>query len=257
MSDAAAVTAHRVTLGRAVRSEAIKLVGLRSTAWLIGVALVSPFVVTLLWVSAGSESADAAAILGLATPSTFATLLFLIIIAIMTATSDYENSAAIQAYSVVPSRTPVALAKYVIVLVLALVVSLITSFGTFALADVLRGGGTDAWSADAVRVLLDLVFAETCCALIAVAVGLIVRSTIASLGVVLGFFYLVPLILGLIPVDAVNLVGRSVPGASLGALTALTPAAGDLDPAVLTVTTAVWTGAWLIAAVVTVKRRNV
>ena len=42
----------------------------------------------------------------------------------MTATSDYESHAAVQTYSVVPSRTPVVLAKYTLVLAIALAVSL-------------------------------------------------------------------------------------------------------------------------------------
>ena len=248
---------HRVTLGRAIRSETIKLAGLRATAWLIGAALVVPFLITLIWASVTTGPADAAAILDTATPSSFATLIILILIGIMTATSDYESNAAIQTYSVVPARIPVVLAKYVIVLVIALAISLVTAIGTFALADVLRGGGMDAWSPEATRVLLDLALAETCCALIGVAAGLIVRSAIGSLGVVLGFFYLVPLILGLIPVDAVNLLGQSIPGASLGTLISITTTEGQLDPATLTLTTVLWTALWLVAAAITVKRRNI
>ena len=93
--------------------------------------------------------------------------------------------------------------------------------------------------------------------MIGVAVGLIVRSAIGSLGVILGFFYLVPLILGLIPVHAVNLVGQSIPGASLGTLISISPANGQLDPATLTLTTVLWAIAWLAAAIITVRRRNI
>ena len=248
---------YRVTLGRAIRSETIKLAGLRATAWLVGAALVVPFLITLIWASVTTGPADAGAILDTATPSSFATLIILILIGIMTATSDYESNAAIQTYSVVPGRIPVVLAKYVIVLAIALGISLVTAIGTFALADALRGGGMDAWSADATRVLLDLALAETCCALTGVAVGLIVRSAIGSLGVILGFFYLVPLILGLIPVGAVNILGQSIPGASLGTLISITTTEGQLDPATLTIATVLWTALWLVAAAITVKRRNI
>ena len=140
---------------------------------------------------------------------------------------------------------------------IALAVSLVTSVGTFALADVLRGGGLGAWSPEVIRVLLDLALAETCGALIGVAAGLIVRSSIGALGVVLGFFYLVPLILGLIPVDVVNLLGKTIPGASLTTLVSLTSGEGELDPLTLTVTTVLWTASWLVVAAITVKRRNV
>ena len=248
---------HRVTLGRAIRSETIKLAGLRATAWLVGAALVVPFLITLIWASVTTGPADAGAILDTATPSSFATLIILILIGIMMATSDYESNAAVQTYSVVPGRTPVVLAKYVIVLAIALAISLVTAIGTFALADALRGGGMGAWSLDATRVLLDLALAETCCALIGVAVGLIVRSAIGSLGVILGFFYLVPLILGLIPVGAVNILGQSIPGASLGTLISITTTEGQLDPATLTIATVLWTALWLVAAAITVKRRNI
>lgn len=257
MSVAQAPRDDRVTLTRVIRSEVIKIGGLRATAWLIGAALVAPFLITLIWASAVSGPVDAAAVLDAATPSSFATLILLILIGLMTATSDYESHAAIQTYSVVPSRIPVVLAKYTVVLVIALAVSLITSLGTFALADVVRGGGANAWSPEALRVLLDLALAEICCALIAVAAGLVVRSAIGALGVVLGFLYLVPLILGLVPVDAVNVVGKSIPGSSLTDLISLTTAPGQLDPLTLTITTVLWTAAWLAAAAITIKRRNV
>jgi ABC-2 type transport system permease protein len=257
MSVAQTARDHRVTLTRALRSEGIKLAGLRATKWLIGAALVAPFLITLIWASAASGPVDAAAVLDTATPSSFATFIILILVGIMTATSDYENNAAVQTYSVVPARTPVVLAKYTLVAAIALAVSLVTSAGTFALADVLRGGGVAAWSPEAIRVLLDLALAETCGALIGVAAGLMVRSSIGALGVILGFFYLVPLILSLIPVDVMNLIGKSIPGASLTTLVSLTSAEGQLDPLTLTVTTVLWTAVWLVVAAIAVKRRNV
>ncbi|KAF2413573.1 hypothetical protein B1729_09805 [Microbacterium sp. B35-04] len=257
MSVAQTARDNPVTLARAIRSEGIKLAGLRATKWLIGAALVAPFLITLIWASAASGPVDAAAVLDTATPSSFATFIILILVGIMTATSDYESNAAVQTYSVVPARTPVVLAKYTLVAAIALAVSLVTSVGTFALADVLRGGGLDAWSPEVIRVLLDLALAETCGALIGVAAGLIVRSSIGALGVVLGFFYLVPLILGLIPVGAVNLIGKTIPGSSLTTLASLTSEDGQLDPLTLTLTTVLWTAVWLVVAAIAVKRRNV
>ena len=98
---------YRVTLGRAIRSETIKLAGLRATAWLVGAALVVPFLITLIWASVTTGPADAVSILDTATPSSFVlTPIILILIGIMTATSDYESNAAIQTYNVVPARIP-------------------------------------------------------------------------------------------------------------------------------------------------------
>ena len=59
--------ASGVTLGRVIRSEAIKSNGLRSTWWLIGSALVVPIVMTLIWTISPSD-ASVESVLGAATP---------------------------------------------------------------------------------------------------------------------------------------------------------------------------------------------
>jgi ABC-2 type transport system permease protein len=246
-----------VTLTRVIRSEAIKLTGLRSTWWLLGSAAVVPAVMTLLWTLAASGAPSAEGVLAAATPSSVATVTILVLLGVMLATEDAENHAAIQTFTVVPQRLVVVWAKCVIALVIGLVVALLTTLITFALADLVLGGGLGVWTPDVLRVLLSVALFETCATLIALAAALIVRSTIAAVGVVFGFFYVVPLILGLIPIDAVNIVGKTIPGAGSTVLYSLVPDAGSLGPGVAIVTMIVWTAAWILIAAQVVRRRNV
>ncbi len=54
-----------------------------------------------------------------------------------------------------------------------------------------------------------------------------------------------------------NLLGKTIPGASLTTLVSLTSGEGELDPLVLAPVTVLWTASWLVVAAITVKRRNV
>jgi hypothetical protein len=65
------------------------------------------------------------------------------------------------------------------------------------------------------------------------------------------------LVLALIPIDALNLVGRSIPGSSLPALISTDADPAQLDPLTLAVTTLLWTVAWMAVALISVRRRNV
>ena len=136
-----------VTLGRVFRSEVIKMNGLRSTWWLIGSAVVVPIVVTLIWTISHSD-ASAESVLATATPSSFATLVVLVLIGVLIATADAENHAAIQTYTVVPQRLLVVTAKFVLAFAISAAIAILTTFVTFAVADLLLGGGTDVWTPD-------------------------------------------------------------------------------------------------------------
>ena len=105
--------------------------------------------------------------------------------------------------------------------------------------------------------LVETALFETCATVIALSAALIVRSTIAAVGVVFGFFYIVPIILAFIPIDAVNAFGKTIPGAGATVFYSLTPTPGSLDPTVALITMMLWTAAWVIVSTVVVRRRDV
>jgi len=249
-------TATGVTLGRVIRSEAIKSNGLRSTWWLIGSALVAPIVMTVIWTISPSD-ASTESVLGAATPSSFATLVILVLIGVLIATADAENHAAIQTYTVVPQRLVVVAAKFVLAFAISAAIAILTTFVTFAVADLLLGGGTDVWTPEALRVLVEVALFETCATLIALSAALLVRSTIAAVGVVFAFFYIVPVVFALVPIAAVNVFGKTIPGAGSAVLYSLTTAPGNLDPTVVLITMLLWTAAWILASVLVTRRRDV
>ena len=245
-----------VTLGRVIRSEAIKMTGLRSTWWLIGSAVVAPIVMTLIWTISPSD-ASVESVLGSATPSSFATLVILVLIGVLIATADAENHAAIQTYTVVPRRMLVVAAKFVLAFAISAAIAIVTTLVTFIVADLLLGGGTDVWTPETLRVLAEIALFEICATLIALSAALLLRSTIAAVGVVFAFFYIVPTILAIVPIDAVNLFGKTIPGAGSAVFYSLTPSPGSLDPTVALITMLLWTAAWIVAAALVTNRRDV
>lgn len=246
-----------VTLGRVVRSEAIKLAGLRSTWWLLGSAVIVPILITLVWTIAQAGASDVDSVLAAATPSSFATVILLVLVGVLIATGDAENHASIQTFTVVPRRSVVVGAKLVVALVIGIVLALVTTFITFAIADLLLGGGLGVWTPEVLRALTEIALFETCATVIALSAALIVRSTVAAVGVVFGFFYVVPIILAFVPVDAVNVFGKTIPGAGSTVFYSLTPSPGSLDPAVVLITMLLWTAAWVVTAAIVVRRRDV
>jgi len=246
-----------VTPARVLRSEAIKLAGLRSTWWLLGAAVIAPVLVTLVWASTQSGTVDTESVMATATPSSFATVILLVLVGVLIATADAENHAMIQTFAVVPRRSVVVAAKLALAFVIGIVIAILTTFVTFGLADLLLGGGLGVWTPDVLRALAEIAFFETCAAVIALSAALIVRSTIAAVGVVFGFFYIVPIIFAFVPLDAVNVIGKTIPGAGSTVFYSLTPVPGDLDPTVALITMVLWTAAWVIAAGVVVRHRDV
>lgn len=245
-----------VTVARVIRSESLKLAGLRSTWWLLGSALVILLLMTVVWASTEAGEATSESVLGAATPASFSTLILLILLGTITATSEYETRAIVQTFTAVPSRIPVVAAKLAIVFVLSAAVSLTTTFGGFVVADLVEGGGPLLWSPTVVRVLFGVSLFLTCSALIAVSVGMLIHSTIGSVGGVFAFMYLVPTLFALVPVAWLNVLGKTIPGAAASSVYALAPTDGVLDPAVVAVTSVLWALAWIAAAVLVVRRRN-
>ena len=59
------------------------------------------------------------------------------------------------------------------------------------------------------------------------------------------------------PIDAVNVFGKTIPGAGSAVFYSLTPSPGSLDPTVVLITMLLWTAAWILASALVVSRRDV
>jgi ABC-2 type transport system permease protein len=254
--EASAPERPRVSFGGAFRSEWIKARSLRSTWWLAASAIVSTALVTAFWSAAAAPTPTTDSVLDAVSTGFFACQIFLILFGNVIATADYENHAISVFFSAVPRRTPVVLAKVLLSALLGLAVATLATVLSFGVSLGLHGGGASIGDPEVLRVLGDVILYGACISVISTAAGMVLRSTIAAFGTTLAYLYIVPLVIGLIPVDAFTLFSETFPGnASTNFFTTeMNPS--QLDPVSGLIATLVWTAAWVAFAVIWIKRRN-
>ncbi|WP_454041877.1 ABC transporter permease [Cellulosimicrobium sp. Marseille-Q8652] len=253
----------RLGFGGLVASESLKARGLRSTWWLLSLALLVPVLVALVTALTGrSDVTDAdtalAEAVGAVTDTNYLGLLLLVVLGTIVGTAEYERGAVLTTFAVVPRRVPVVLAKVVVVAVVALVVSVASGVVSFFVAALVLGHGAPGGIADPVvlRVLAGTAFFQAAAAVIGLAFGLLVRSSAGGIAATLGFLYVVPALLQVIPVDAVGRFARSLPGPE-GTVLELPSDADGATLAWSALAIAVWTAVVVAAACVVVRRRDV
>lgn len=254
---ASAAERSRVSFTGAFRSEWIKARSLRSTWWLVGSALVSTALMTAFWTAAAAPTPTEESVLGAVSTGFFACQIFLILLGNVLSTADYENHAISVFLAAVPGRTPLVLAKILLSALLGLVVASLSTVLSFGVSLWLHGGGASIGDPGVLRVLGEIILYGACISVISTAAGMVLRSTIAAFGATLAYLYIVPLVIGLVPLDAFTLFSDTFPGnASTNFFTTgLNPS--KLDPATGLIATLAWTAAWGIFALIWVKRRNV
>ncbi|MDY0910174.1 hypothetical protein [Microbacterium sp. CFBP9034] len=251
-----AEVSSQVSFGGAFASEWLKARSLRSTWWLSASAIVSMAVVTAFWSAAAGGGPTEASVLDALSTGFFACEIMLILVGTIISTADYENHAISVFIAAVPRRTPIVLSKVLLSALIGLVVTALATALSFAVSVALHGGGASLGSPAVLRVLGDIVVFGACIAVIATSAGLVLRSTIGTVGATLGFLYIVPIVIGLIPLDVFTLISDTFPGNAATNFFATTADPGRLDPVTGLIATLLWTAAWVAFAVVWVKRRN-
>lgn len=246
----------RVSFAGAFRSEWIKARSLRSTWWLAASAIVSTALLTAFWTAAAAPAPTEESVLGAVSTGFFACQIFLILLGNVIATADYENHAISVFLAAVPRRTPLVLAKALLSALLGLAVAALATVLSFGVSVWLHGGGASIGDPEVLRVLGEIILYGACISVISTAAGMVFRSTIAAFGATLAYLYIVPLVIGLVPLDAFALFSDTFPGnASTNFFTTgLDPS--KLDPLTGLIATLAWTAAWVVFAVIWVKRRN-
>jgi ABC-2 type transport system permease protein len=253
----------RLTFRGLVAAEVLKSRGLRSSWWLIGLAVglqVGIAVVSaLVTPDAGSNDEALATALGAVADINYVPLLLYVMFGTLVATAEYERGAVMTTFAVVPRRTPVVLAKVVLVAVAVLVASLVAGLVAFLLAASVLGGGhsVSLGDPDVARILCGTAVFQAAAAVIALAVGLMIRSSVGSAAATLGFLYVVPALLLAVPVEAVGQFARTFPGPESSVLE-VPSAAADLSTVLLSVLAVLaWTAVLVALACAVVRRRDV
>jgi len=276
-----AVVVHRVTFARVLRAEWIKFRTLRSTVWtvvitavvMVGLALMMAAIMRVAAdtpeMSEGMSQDPGLQAIGL-TGTTIVTFgysfgaLAVGVLATLIVTSEYSTGTVRSTFAAVPRRLPVLWAKLVvIVLATAVVVTVALAIAFVATAPLLEDAGlsVDLSDSEQVRALVGCVLYLATVAAFALAVGTLMRHSAGAIFTIVALFFVVPLIFSIVVqasdaawTDWVNKLLPSVAGERV--ISRGLPTDALLDPWVGYAVLAGYTVVLLVAAAVTLRRRD-
>lgn len=193
-----------VSFAGTVRSEWIKFRGLTSNLLLAGFTLLLLVAngVAMPWAyvfrDRGSPQADYDAYAEMIVDKTGYIGIILAILAALLVTNEYRSGQIKTTLLSVPRRTPVLIAKALVILAVAFVIGIVSSSVAFAIAPAILAGGGYSYSlepGDAVRLILGSGLYLATLSIIGIALGVLIRNVVAS---VLSVFVLL-LILPVVP----------------------------------------------------------
>lgn len=207
-----------VRFGRVVASEWGKLWAPRSTRWICvagvvaqaGAAAIATLATTATRNGVAVAAFDAARfpVVGLSLVQ-----LVVLVLAVLTVTSEYSTGLARTTFTAVPSRLPVLWAKVVVVVVTTVLVAVVGGAASLA-AGMASGGGLYGFRLDGpqtVRLLVSGPLYLVAVAALAVGVAAMIRSTAATLGVLFGELLVVETLLASLSVPALQRIGAFLP----------------------------------------------
>lgn len=260
----------------AVRSEWLKLRTLRSTWWIIALSIFLMAGIALLgtwslstFIDADPEGANQA--MGvLPSAAEFATSgslfgqLVLGVLGVLVITNEYASGMVRSTFAAVPTRTPVVLAK-TLVLTLVAVVTATLALAASALVsspffDTL-GVSLPLDSADTWQVLGGTVLFLTLIALMSFGFGLLLRHTAGAIFLVVAIAFVVPLVLSAFQTDLIQDINKFLPmNASTAFMTTTDAGAAGmsiLEPWAGLLVMIAWAVVPIVAGTILLKARDV
>ena len=222
--------APRLDFSGALYSEWVKLRSLRST-WLFLGLLVVVMTVINVTLFVFYPVSDSSATGGLAVTSTARTvaqvdIVFCVILATLLSTSEFSSGLIYTTLNAVPRRGLLVGAKAVLITVVTFVA---TAIGTVLSAVfgflILPARGCDqTWVSSDFRILVGGCLYVTVMALISLFLGILLRSSVAVIAIVMGLIWILPSIVGLVGDTVVGeWVLRLLPGVAGEQVFAVTP----------------------------------
>jgi ABC-2 type transport system permease protein len=264
-------TTHRQTLGRAIRSEWIKLRTLRST-W-IGMGTVVLVLVALGAIAAAVSTGSVTTpengrgfggddpLSTVLTGADFAVLLAGILGGLAGA-REYGSRMISATIAAVPRRRQVVVAKAVVLTGVVLPTALIGVLAAFSVGMgilTVGDGATVALTDDGVlRSLLGMAGYITSIALIGLGLGILLRSVAGSIGVLIAGVVVLPALAGALLPASLDSILQYLPSSAAAAFTTVT-GAGDsvLGATAGALVLTAWVAAAIGASVLTITRRDV
>jgi len=222
------VKVGRVNFARVVKSEIIKLFTLRSTWWTlvitavitIGLGVLTAYTRRMLATSPDLVGTDKIPPMAMrasdavTSPSAiYLAQLIICVLAVLAITNDYSSGQIRSTLSAVPTRTPVLVAKALIIGVVAFVVTFVAwAVAMFAAWPVLAGFANgrlalppgwsvtdDRFTTTTWQTIAGMALASLLMAVFALAVGALLRNTAAGIAVVFIVVMLLPGLIGALP----------------------------------------------------------
>lgn len=250
---------YRLSFGRVVRSEWIKLLTLRSTWWSLGVTVALSLAISLMMASASRDfGGGLAPVMTIVMPMQF-TMLVAGILGAIAVTGEYSTGMIRSTFTAEPHRGAVLGAKAIVVaVVMALATALTYLVAILLTAPILGGAGID-WS-DAAQSWVPLgagVFAMAMFALIGLGFGFIIRNGAGAIAATVGVLFVLPIVLNMFVFAGESWqwivdLGQYLPMAA--AQMATTPAGDDVLRGILTL--AAWPAALLLGAWAALRTRD-
>ncbi len=270
-----------ITFSRVLRSEWIKVTTVRSTVILIAstVLVMIGLAALTAWgyaqlaqsINDGSLPADlqaqgpgSPAVDALTTPSSgliFGQLLIASLAVVLIA-SEWATGMIRSTMVAVPGRTPALLAKTVVIAAVSFLVGLLSALVSYLIAQPILGGQDIDFSLTEDGVLASIVNTGTFLALVAVisiSLGILLRNTAGGVVTAVGIFFVLPVIAQLLSGLAawVPDAARFLPGEAGNKMVAVTAAEDALTQLQGGLVMGAWALAFLAAALIVTKKRDV
>jgi ABC-2 type transport system permease protein len=257
----------RLTFGGVLKSEWIKFRTLRSTVWTVSITVVVMVGIALMFAALMSSlvddpQVDAAG--GLMPGVMIVTFgysfaqLAVAVLGALTITGEYSTGMIRSTFSAVPTRVPSLAAKSIVLAVVTFVISAIGVGLSYLVALPFVSGTSlevDLSADGTVRSLIGVPLYLMAIAVLAIALGTLIRNSAGTIFSLVALLLVLPGILSALPVEWVQNLAQFLPSAA-GEVLILGNMGGDLSP---------WQGygvlvAWVVviwaAAAVVVKRRD-
>ncbi|MFF9626464.1 ABC transporter permease [Streptomyces griseosporeus] len=182
------------------------------------------------------------------------------VLGVLSTAGEHATGLVRATMTAVPRRLPVLWSKAAVLAAVCFTVVLATNLVAFPAAQLHLSGTPLAASLTDPGVLRALVGNAAGLALLgvlALAIGSLVRSVPAGMGILIGGVMILPEILRMLPYDVVDRAVRYFPGKALESLTHADPGPGLASPGTALLALALWAAATLTAAAVLLKRRDV
>lgn len=245
----------RLTVGRAARAEWIKFGTLISYP-VTAVAALSVIVVlaaVLVWARAGESAVPST--VELLTGVSWAQLL-LPVLAVVFICSEWASGTSRVTFLAAPTRWPVLLGKAAVVGAVSFLVGVLGAAGALLVG---AAGGVEVGHdvGLAVRLVAGAGVYLGALAVLALGVGAIVRNLIGGILTVIGFLWVLPLLVALIPSPEVQRLVAYLPTPAGGLLISAETPASQLTPWAGGAVLLAWAGAALVGAVIVLRARDI